>query len=102
MQSNFKKSKTVSTSPQDTAVAVLGWLASEPEMFGRFLALTGVEPSQVRGLINDSGFLAGMLDFLMQHEPTLMAFCEASGTSPEAVAAASAHFSPPGLSSGEY
>jgi hypothetical protein len=56
----------------------------------------------VRGAVNDRGFLAGMLDFLMLHEPTLMAFCEASGTSPEVVAAASAHFSPPGLSSGEY
>jgi hypothetical protein len=102
MQSNFKKSKLSSVDPQETAVAVLGWLANEPDMFGRFLALTGIEPSQVRGAVNDRGFLAGMLDFLMQHEPTLMAFCEASGTSPEVVAAASAHFSPPGLSSGEY
>ena len=102
MQSNFKKSKLSSVDPQATAVAVLGWLANEPDMFGRFLALTGIEPSQVRGAVNDRGFLAGMLDFLMQHEPTLMAFCEASGTSPEVVAAASAHFSPPGLSSGEY
>ncbi|PZM16822.1 DUF3572 domain-containing protein [Rhizobium tubonense] len=102
MQSNFKKSKISSTDPQETAVAVLAWLANEPDMFGRFLALTGIEPAQVRGAVNDPGFLAGMLDFLMNHEPTLMAFCEASGTPPEAVAAASAHFSPPGLSSGEY
>jgi hypothetical protein len=102
MQSNFKKSKISSADPQETAVAVLGWLANEPDMFGRFLALTGIEPAQVRGAVNDRGFLAGMLDFLMQHEPTLMAFCQVSGTSPEVVAAASAHFSPPGLSSGEY
>src|ERR1700712_2253475 len=102
MQSNFKKSKISSANPQDTAIAVLGWLANEPDMFGRFLALTGIEPSQVRGAVNNNDFLSGMLDFLMQHEPTLMAFCEATGTSPEAVAAASAHFSPPGLASGEY
>jgi hypothetical protein len=102
MQSNFKKSKISSGDPQDTAVAVLGWLANEPDMFGRFLALTGIEAGQVRGAVNDSGFLAGMLDFLMNHEPTLMAFCDATGTAPETVAAASAHFSPPGLSSGEY
>ena len=66
------------------------------------LALTGVEPAQVRNTISEPDFLAGMLDFLMNHEPTLLAFCEASGISPEAVAAASAHFSPPGLASGEY
>ncbi|QND46817.1 DUF3572 domain-containing protein [Rhizobium lusitanum] len=102
MQSNFKNSKTVTADPQETAIAVLGWLANEPDMFGRFLALTGVEPAQVRNAINEPAFLAGMLDFLMNHEPTLLAFCEASGMAPETVMAAAAHFSPPGLSSGEY
>ena len=102
MQSNFKKPKKSSIDPQETAIAVLGWLANEPEMFNRFLALTGVEPAQVRNVINEPAFLSGMLDFLMNHEPTLLAFSQASGIAPEDVAAASAHFSPPGLSSGEY
>ncbi|GAC1042527.1 DUF3572 domain-containing protein [Rhizobium sp. No.120] len=102
MQSNFKNPKKNAADPQETAIAVLGWLANEPDMFGRFLALTGVEPAQVRNAINEPAFLAGMLDFLMNHEPTLLAFCEASGIPPAAVAAASAHFSPPGLASGEY
>ena len=102
MQSNFKNPKKSAANPQETAIAVLGWLANEPDMFGRFLALTGVEPAQVRNAINEPAFLAGMLDFLMNHEPTLLAFCETSGIPPEAVAAASAHFSPPGLASGEY
>ncbi|AYG58805.1 DUF3572 domain-containing protein [Rhizobium jaguaris] len=102
MQSNFKNPKKAAADPQETAIAVLGWLANEPDMFGRFLALTGVEAAQVRNAINQPAFLAGMLDFLMNHEPTLLAFCQASGIAPETVAAASAHFSPPGLSSGEY
>ena len=88
--------------PQETAVAVLGWLAGEPDMLGRFLALTGIEPGQLRGAVNDPGFLAGMLDFLMGHEPTLLAFCEATGTKPEAVVSAWQHFAKPGLDSGEY
>lgn len=102
MQSNFKNQKKNAADPQETAVAVLGWLANEPDMFSRFLALTGVEPAQVRNAINEPAFLAGMLDFLMNHEPTLLAFCDANGIPPEAVAAASGHFSPPGLASGEY
>jgi len=102
MQSNFKNPKKSAADPQETAIAVLGWLANEPDMFGRFLARTGVEPAQVRNAINDPAFLAGMLDFLMAHEPTLLAFCAASNIPPETVAAASAHFSPPGLASGEY
>ncbi|WP_077547186.1 DUF3572 domain-containing protein [Pseudorhizobium flavum] len=87
---------------EQTAVAVLGWLASEPDMLGRFLALTGLEAGQLRQAVDDPDFLAGMLDFVMAHEPTLLAFCEASGTKPEAVAAAWRHFSKPGLDSGQY
>jgi hypothetical protein len=56
----------------------------------------------VRNAINDPGFLAGMLDFLMNHEPTAIAFCEATNTTPEALTGAWRHFSPPGLDSGEY
>jgi hypothetical protein len=102
MQSNFKTSNKTAADPQDTAIKVLAWLANDPDMFGRFLALTGIEPSQVRGAVDDPGFLAGMLDFLMNHEPTLIAFCEATQTPPEDVISAAHHFSPPGLSSGEY
>lgn len=68
-----------------TAVAILGWLAGEPELLSRFLALTGVSPAEVRNAVNDPGFLAGLLDFLMSHEPTLIAFSEATGIAPEAV-----------------
>ncbi len=85
-----------------TAVAVLGWLADEPDMLGRFLALSGLEAGQLRQAVNDPDFLAGMLDFVMAHEPTLLAFCEASGTKPEDVASAWRHLSKPGLDSGEY
>jgi hypothetical protein len=102
MQSNFKTSKQFAADPQETAIAVLSWLANEPDMFSRFLALTGVEPAQVRNAVHDPGFLAGMLDFLMNHEPTAVAFCEATGTKPDTLAAAWRHFSSPGLDSGEY
>ncbi|SFB60978.1 Protein of unknown function [Rhizobium sp. NFR07] len=87
---------------EETAAAVLGWLASEPDIFQRFLALSGVTPDQIRHAISDPGFLAGMIDFIMGHEPTLLAFCEATGTKPEAVVAASHHYSGPDFGSGEY
>lgn len=56
----------------------------------------------MRNAINDPGFLSGMMDFLMQHEPTALAFCQATGTPPEVLNAAWQHFSPAGLGSGEY
>ena len=102
MQSNFKTAKQLAKDPHETAIAVLGWLANEPDMLSRFLALTGVEPGQLRSAVDNPGFLAGMLDFVMQHEPTAMAFCQATGTAPETLTFAWQHFSSPGLGSGEY
>lgn len=87
---------------QDTAIAILGWLAGEPEMLGRFLSLSGVQADQLRQAVDDPGFLAGMLDFLASHEPTLLAFCAATDTAPETVMMAWQYFSAPGLDSGEY
>jgi hypothetical protein len=70
---------------EETAIAVLVWLAGEPELMGRFLALTGLEASNLRDAAQEPGFLGGVLGFLMNHEPTLMDFCAATGTKPETV-----------------
>jgi hypothetical protein len=85
-----QKDTTAASDAESTAVAILGWLAGEPELLSRFLALTGVEPGAVRNAVNDPAFLAGIVDFLMGHEPTLMAFSEATGIKPEAVVRAHA------------
>lgn len=85
------------TAAEETAIAVLAWLANEPELLGRFLALTGTDPSSLRHAAADPGFLAGVVDFLMGHEPTLLSFCAATGTPPEDVVRAHMVLSgPPG------
>lgn len=96
MRGEPENSRRNAANTEETAAAILGWLANEPDMLGRFLALSGVQPNQLRGAVNDPGFLAGMIDFLMGHEPTLLAFCEATGTKPETVTAAWHHYSGPG------
>ena len=87
---------------EETSIAVLGWLAGEQDMLGRFLALTGTRPDQLRQAIRDPAFMAGMLDFLMAHEPTLMAFCEATGVKPEAVVQASHAYNGPTPGPGDF
>ena len=67
---------------------MLVWLAGEPELMGRFLALTGLEAGNLREAAREPGFLAGVLGFLMSHEPTLMEFSVATGTKPETIARA--------------
>jgi hypothetical protein len=80
------------------AIDVLTWLAGEPEMMGRFLALTGLTADGLRRAAGEPGFFAGLLDFVMGHEPTLIAFCDATSTPPERVQRAHRLLSgPPGL-----
>ncbi|MGN6551654.1 MAG: DUF3572 domain-containing protein [Pararhizobium sp.] len=73
---------------ESLAVSILTWLAGEPEMMGRFLSLSGLTADGLRRASREPGFLPGLVAFLTGHEPTLLAFCEATGTAPEAVAAA--------------
>lgn len=93
----FEKNSSKSVLPAEAIAAeVLGWLANDPEMLGRFFALTGVDASEIRRAATDPGFLNGVLDFVMAHEPTLMAFSEASGMKPESIAAAYRTLNGPG------
>lgn len=57
------------------AIRALQYLAGDEEQLGRFAALTGTDLSNLRAQANDRGFLIGVLDFFVNHEPTLMAFC---------------------------
>jgi hypothetical protein len=90
-----QKDTPVVAEAEATAVTVLGWLAGEPELLSRFLSLTGVAPTELRNAVDDPGFLAGIVGFLMDHEPTLLAFSAATGVTPEAVVRAHAILSGP-------
>ncbi len=67
------------------AIQALGFVAADPVLLPRFLALTGIEASEIRRAAAEPGFLAGVLNFLLAHEPTLTAFCEAHDINPAAV-----------------
>jgi hypothetical protein len=56
------------------AVAALGFIASEPERLGRFLAMTGIGPDSIRAAARERQFLLGVLDHLAADEPLLLAF----------------------------
>ncbi len=79
-----------STSKDAEAIAIeaLVFVASDPELLPRFLALTGIEASAIREAAREPGFLAGVLQFILAHEPTLMQFSESSGIPPANIGAA--------------
>lgn len=70
------------------AIEALGFVAADPELLPRFLALTGIEAKDVRRAAAEPGFLAGVMQFILAHEPTLLKFAEACGRPPETIARA--------------
>ncbi|GHD09013.1 DUF3572 domain-containing protein [Tianweitania populi] len=73
------------SSAESIGVSALGFIAADPELLGRFLAITGIEPAQIRQAATEPGFLAGVLDFVLAHEPTLLAFASSSDLDPAAI-----------------
>ncbi|ATU91971.1 DUF3572 domain-containing protein [Phyllobacterium zundukense] len=67
---------------QALAINSLVFLAEDSELLSRFLALTGISADQIRTAASEPGFLAGVLQFYLAHEPTLMRYCEATNTDP--------------------
>jgi hypothetical protein len=70
------------------AIQALGFVAADPELLPRFLAITGIEVSSIRQAAREPGFLAGVLQFIAAHEPTLLRFSEETGIPPQEVSGA--------------
>jgi hypothetical protein len=69
-------------------VKALQFLAADPVQLHRFLDLSGLQPQELRAAAADPAFFAGLLDFLLGHEPTLLAFAAEADVAPEDVARA--------------
>ena len=67
----------------DVAISALGFLASDPERLDRFLAISGLGPSNLRSAAADPGFLVGVLDYVNSDERLLIAFAADQGARPE-------------------
>ncbi|MEX2299140.1 MAG: DUF3572 domain-containing protein [Dongiaceae bacterium] len=70
------------------ALIALAYVASDDALLPRFLALSGLDLDDLRARAQDPVMLGAVLDFLMAHEPDLIAFAEAQEILPAAVARA--------------
>ncbi len=67
------------------ALEVLAFLAADPDAFGRFAGLTGLDPASAAARAGEAEFLASVLDFLLADEPLLIDFCRTGSTDARAV-----------------
>lgn len=73
---------------ESIAIDALAYVAGDERLLPRFLAMSGIDAGAVRHAAREPGFLAGVLRFVTAHEPTLIAFSQACGHDPAAVATA--------------
>jgi hypothetical protein len=72
----------------DIGIAALSFVANDETLLRRFLAVSGIEAASIRAAAAEPGFLAGVLQFIAAHEPTLLAFCAESAVAPASIAEA--------------
>ncbi|OAI23110.1 hypothetical protein A1351_19885 [Methylosinus sp. R-45379] len=77
------------------ALRSLVFLAADDDRMGRFLALTGVDPGDIRALMGEEGFQIALLAHICGDEPLLIDFASGENISPESVVAALAALSGP-------
>jgi len=70
---------------EEIAARALAFLAAEPARLARFLALTGLEPDDLRLQIGSPRVLAAVLEHLAHDEPLLMVFAVDAHLPPEDV-----------------
>jgi hypothetical protein len=66
-------------------------MAADETLIGGFLAASGAGPGDVRSRVNDPDFHLAILDFLLQDDQRVVAFCDAHGlpyTEPQTARAA--------------
>ena len=67
------------------AIQALTYIAGDGERLGRFLAVTGIGPGEIRSASREPGFLAGVLEHVAGDERLLVAFAAEAGVDPSAV-----------------
>ena len=69
----------------ELAAQVLIFIAQDLDRTGRFLALSGIGPSDIRDRSQDPAFQAGILDYLLTDEALLVEFAQWADVEPSSV-----------------
>jgi|SRR5262245_54435685 len=64
------------------AIQALAFIAGDGERLGRFLAVTGIGPAEIRTAAREPGFLIGVLDYMASGEQLIGAFAAEADLDP--------------------
>jgi hypothetical protein len=86
--SRFRQEPPAAEVAEVLAIQALGFIAQDQERLGRFLALTGMGPGEIRDAARERHFLVGVLDYVSGDENLLVAFAGHAGVDPGTIAIA--------------
>jgi hypothetical protein len=72
------------------AVQALSFIAGDGDRLGRFLAITGIGPAEIRAASAEPGFLAGVLDYVAGDEKMVTEFAAEMNIDPSYIGVARA------------
>jgi hypothetical protein len=75
---------------EELAIQALSFIAGDGERLGRFLAITGIGPGEIRAAAREPGFLVGVLDYLAGDDRLMTAFAAEAAIDPAEIARAQA------------
>jgi hypothetical protein len=64
------------------AIQALTFIGEDGERLGRFLAVTGIGPAEIRAAAREPGFLIGVLDYLASDDRLIAAFAGENNLDP--------------------
>jgi Protein of unknown function (DUF3572) len=79
----LRNSPKSSVEPATLALQALGYILANEALRDRFMALSGLEPDDLRHRLNEDAVLGAILHFLSGHEPDLIACAQYLCIAPE-------------------
>ena len=82
--------------PDELADICLTHLLQNPEQLADFMSISGLGADALRRAVNQPSFGRGLIDYVVQNEPLLLAICRENSLSPETVMRVWARLNPAG------
>jgi len=77
--------RTATPTVPELADLCLQHLIRNPEQLAEFMVQSGIDPQSLRGLVGTDGFAHGLIDYVVGHEPLLVAIAAEARLPPESI-----------------
>ncbi len=88
--------KATLPTPDELANLCLTHLVQNPEQLADFMSISGMSADALRRAVHQPSFGRGLIDYVVQNEPLLLAICQENAISPETVMRVWAKLNPAG------